>query len=86
MLKFTSKSKSVMKLKVIQIFLLVYIVVMLAKFSVKQFLSSNYISLKPVFDGILVGLVIICLLYYARIYITAWIRVKKEEKQKSTGA
>jgi hypothetical protein len=73
-----------MKLKVIQLFLVAYLILVFVRFMVKEFYSSYYTSLKFVFDGMLLGLVIICLLYYARIYITAWLRVKKEQSGKSS--
>jgi hypothetical protein len=75
-----------MKLKTIQYFLAAYFIVSFVRYVVKEFYSSYFAGLKFVFDGMLLGLVIICILYYARIYITAWIRIKKEDKQKSAGA
>jgi Na+-driven multidrug efflux pump len=71
-----------MKLKTIQIFLIVYIVLALAQFAVKEFDQSQYLSLKPVFNGMMIGLVASCLIYYARIFVVAWLRNKKEETAK----
>jgi hypothetical protein len=75
-----------MKLKNIQLFLAAYFILVFVRWVVKTFYTSTFTSLRFVFDGMLLGLVVACLLYYARIYLTAWIRFKKESKQKSTGA
>jgi hypothetical protein len=75
-----------MKLKPIQVFIVVYFILMFIRFVVKDFYSSLYVNLKPVFDGLIVGIIAICILYYARIYITAWIRFKKEDRRKHTEA
>ncbi|WP_259071639.1 hypothetical protein HDF24_22700 [Mucilaginibacter sp. X4EP1] len=75
-----------MKLKPIQIFLVIYFILTFIKFIVKELYFSLYINLKPVFDGLIVATIAISILYYARIYITAWIRFKKEDRQKRTEA
>jgi uncharacterized membrane protein len=75
-----------MKLKPIQLFLVAYFILVFVRWVVKTFYTSTFTGLRFVFDGMLLGLVVTCLLYYARIYLTAWIRFKKESKQKSTGA
>jgi len=75
-----------MKLKPIQIFLVLYLILVFIRFVLKEFYFSYYTNLKYIFNGLLLGLVVVCLVYYARIYITAWIRVKKEDKQKDTTA
>jgi hypothetical protein len=68
-----------MKLKGIQIFLVIYIVLALVQFAVKEFDQSQYLSLKPIFNWMFIGLAAACVLYYARIFITAWLRNRKEE-------
>jgi hypothetical protein len=74
-----------MKLKKVQIFLVVYIAVLLVKFAVKSFDPNRYITLKPVFDGVVVGLTAVCILYFAWIFISAWLRNKREEAAGGNG-
>jgi pilus assembly protein TadC len=68
-----------MKLKKIQIFLILYIAIAIGEFLIKEFFHSRYLTLKPFFDGMLIVVVAACIIYYARIYITAWMRNRKEE-------
>jgi hypothetical protein len=68
-----------MKLKKIQIFLILYIAIAVGEFLTKEFFHARYLALKPFFDGMIIGVVAVCIFYYARIYVTAWMRNRKEE-------
>jgi bacteriorhodopsin len=68
-----------MKINKNQIFSVVFILIMLANFIVKHFYQARYTELQYVFDGMIVGLLIVWLLYFTRIYVMAWSNNKKEE-------
>jgi uncharacterized protein (DUF2062 family) len=68
-----------MKLKSIQPFLIAYIILSLVKFEVKEFDQDQYPSFKPVFTGLTIATVAACLIYYAWIFVVAWLRNRKEE-------
>jgi len=67
-----------MKLKTIQKFIIVFIVITLIQFAVRQFAPTQYVFLKPVFEGMFIGLIVGCIFYYLRIYVTAWLNNRKE--------
>jgi hypothetical protein len=75
-----------MKVKKIQLFVLAYFIIVLVKFAVERLNPVKYISLKPVFEGMLIGIAIVCVLYYAGIYIIAWVRNRKEEINRRSNA
>jgi hypothetical protein len=69
-----------MKLQKVQIFVLVYFVLVISKFLVKSLAPAHYTTTwKPIFDGMIIGTVAVCILYFAWIFISAWLRNKREE-------
>jgi hypothetical protein len=74
-----------MKLKSIQPFLIAYIILALVEFAVKEFDQAQYLSLKPIFTGLMIATVAACLIYYAWIFAVAWLRNRKEELAEQHG-
>jgi len=74
-----------MKLKTIQKFIIVFIVITLVQFAVRQFAPSQYVLLKPVFEGMFIGLIVGCMFYYGRIYVRAWLNNRKESAANQNG-
>jgi len=54
------------------------LIISLISFTSKYFFPSAHLSLKPYFDGALVGAMLVLGLYYANIYVTAWMNNRKE--------
>ena len=54
------------------------LIVMAANLTIKYLMPYRYTTLKPVLDGILLGVVIVFLLYYVRIYVGAWLNNRRE--------
>ncbi len=67
-----------MKIGRIPLASIVLLVISLISFISKYFFSITYLSLRPYFDGALVGAMLVYGLYYAKIFITAWINNRKE--------
>jgi len=67
-----------MKIGRIPLASIVLLVISLISFISKYFFSTAYLSLRPYFDGALVGAMLVFGLYYANVFITAWINNRKE--------
>ncbi|ASU34621.1 hypothetical protein [Mucilaginibacter xinganensis] len=67
-----------MKIGRIPLASVVLLVISVINFVSKYFFSSAYLSLKPYFDGALVGAMLVFGLYYANIYVSAWLNNRKE--------
>lgn len=67
-----------MKIGRIPLASIVLLVISLVSFASKYFFSSAYLSLRPYFDGALIGAMLVFGLYYANVFITAWINNRKE--------
>ncbi len=72
-----------MKIKRVPIATISLLVVVLIRFIVKRFFPATYFYASVYLDFALVAVVIIYLVYYAKIYITAWLRNRKEEAANS---
>ena len=48
-------------------------------FITKHYYAANYPHLAPYFDGALVGAMLVFILYYVNIYVSAWWHNRKEE-------
>ena len=62
-----------------QIFSIAFILIMIANFIAKHFFHSSYLILDRVFDGMMVGLLILWIIFFSRTYIMAWFNNKREE-------
>jgi ABC-type antimicrobial peptide transport system permease subunit len=69
-----------MKVGRIPLVSIVLLVISLISFTSKYFFPSAHLSLKPYFDGALVGAMLVLGLYYANIYVTAWMNNRKEAR------
>jgi tryptophan-rich sensory protein len=67
-----------MKIGRIPLASIVLLVISLIIFVSKYYFTSAYQSLKPYFDWALVGAMLVFGLYYANIFITAWMNNRKE--------
>lgn len=71
-----------MKIGRIPLASIVLLVISLISFASKYFFPSAYVSLRPYFDGALVGAMLVFGLYYANVFISAWINNRKEALNK----
>lgn len=67
-----------MKVGSIPVASIVLLVFSLATFIAKFFYPFSYHTFTPYLDGALIGALFVLGLYYANIYLTAWIKNKKE--------
>jgi len=67
-----------MKIGGIPIAAITLLLVALGKYIVKNLFAGYYLVAAPYFDGALMGVLFVYLVYYANIYITAWVRNRKE--------
>jgi hypothetical protein len=67
-----------MKIGRIPIASIALLLVVLIRFIVKHFFSPYFFSVSPYLDGALMGILLVYLIYYANIYITAWVRNRRE--------
>jgi hypothetical protein len=67
-----------MKIGRVPLVSIVLLVISSISFIIKQFYPSAYLSLNPYFDGALIGAMLVFGLYYANIYISAWLNIRKE--------
>lgn len=72
-----------MKIGRIPIASIALLLVVLIRFIVKHFFSPYFFSVSPYLDCALMGILLVYLIYYANIYITAWVRNKREQLTKS---
>ncbi|HEY2581813.1 MAG TPA: hypothetical protein VGI43_08405 [Mucilaginibacter sp.] len=68
-----------MKIGSIPIAAITLLFVALTKYIVKNLFAASFSTIAPYLDGALMGILLVYLIYYANIYITAWIRNRKEE-------
>jgi len=76
-------TENYMKIGRIPIASIALLFVVLIRFIVKHFFSLYFFSISPYLDGALMGILLVYLLYYANIYISAWVKNKREELTKS---
>jgi hypothetical protein len=69
-----------MKIGSIPIAAITLLFVALIRFIIKHFYIAYFFSVSPYLDGALMGILLVYIIYYANIYITAWVRNRKEEK------
>jgi hypothetical protein len=69
-----------MKIAGIPIAAIALLLVALIRFIIKHFYTTYFFSVSPYLDGALMGILLVYIIYYANIYITAWVRNKREEK------
>lgn len=74
-----------MKIGRIPLASVVLLVISLISFISKYFFASAYLSMKPYFDGALVGAMLVFGLYYVNIYVGAWLNNRKEARSATEG-
>jgi len=67
-----------MKVGRIPVASIVLLVISVISFITKRFFPSSYLMLHPYFDGALIGAMLVVVLYYANIHVSAWINNRKQ--------
>jgi len=71
-----------MKIGTVSVASVILLLFAITGFITKHFYPSNYAHLSPYLDGALFGGMLVVLLYYVNIYISAWLNNRKEESLK----
>jgi len=72
-----------MKIGNIPVAAIALLIVAILRLITKHFFAVSFLNAAPYYDGALMGIVFVYILYYANIYITAWTRNRKEGLSKS---
>jgi len=68
-----------MKIGSVPIAAVTLLLVALIKFIIKHFFTPYFFGVAPYLDGAMMGVLLVYIVYYANIYITAWVKNRKKE-------